>query len=169
MICPLESPDSHHLLAAWGWVELGNHEAANEELKRISPAFMVHPDVLEIRWLVCEQAEMWDVCLELACALITLAPQNPHGWTFRAAALHQLKRTVEARDTLLEVVTKFPKDLALRYDLACYECGLGHLKEAAAWLKKAVDLDAAHDLVLRARQDPKLELLWMDLESTFHP
>lgn len=30
--------DSHHLEAAQGWLELGNHLEANEELEKISPA-----------------------------------------------------------------------------------------------------------------------------------
>ena len=37
---PLQPPDTFHLLAAQGWMELGNHEEANEELELIdaSPA-----------------------------------------------------------------------------------------------------------------------------------
>jgi hypothetical protein len=45
----LKPPDSHYLAAAQGWLELGNHFEANEELERITPAMRVHPDVLEIR------------------------------------------------------------------------------------------------------------------------
>ena len=36
-IRPLAPPDSHHLLAAQGWLELGNHLEANAELEQIAP------------------------------------------------------------------------------------------------------------------------------------
>jgi hypothetical protein len=34
---PLEPPDSIHLEAAQGWLELGNHIEADEELEKTSP------------------------------------------------------------------------------------------------------------------------------------
>lgn len=34
---PLEHPDLHHLRAAVGWLELGKHIEANEELEKITP------------------------------------------------------------------------------------------------------------------------------------
>jgi hypothetical protein len=46
---PLESPDSHHLQAAVGCLELGNWSEANEELENITPQMRVHPDVLAVR------------------------------------------------------------------------------------------------------------------------
>jgi len=45
----LESPDIHHLLAAQGWLELDNPSEAGEEIARISPANLEHPDVLNVR------------------------------------------------------------------------------------------------------------------------
>jgi hypothetical protein len=36
-VTPIEPPDSLHLLAAQGWLELGNHLEANEELEKITP------------------------------------------------------------------------------------------------------------------------------------
>jgi DNA polymerase III alpha subunit (gram-positive type) len=55
----LQSPDSHHLQAAIGWLELGNHLEANEELERIAPTLRVHPDVLEIRWEIFAKEKKW--------------------------------------------------------------------------------------------------------------
>src|ERR1043166_9428290 len=49
----LEPPDTHHLSAAVGWLELGNPAEAGEEIARISPAALEHPDVLEVRWQIC--------------------------------------------------------------------------------------------------------------------
>jgi hypothetical protein len=46
---PLEPPDSLHLQAAQGWLELGSHIEANEELEKIAPQLRAHPDVLKVR------------------------------------------------------------------------------------------------------------------------
>ena len=50
----LKHPDHFHLLAAQGWIELGNHLEANEELEKISPELRAYPLVLEMR---CEIAD----------------------------------------------------------------------------------------------------------------
>ena len=134
---PLEPPDSHHLLAAEGWLELGDSHAAAEELENIAPALHVHPAVLEIRWLISATEGKWAVCLELATAMTERIPKAPFGWIHRSFALHELKRTEEARDNLLDVIANFPDDATLRYNLACYESQLGHLNLALAYLEKA--------------------------------
>jgi hypothetical protein len=43
---PLPIEDTHHLKAAKGWVELGNHLEAFDELEKIAPLNRAHPDVL---------------------------------------------------------------------------------------------------------------------------
>jgi len=50
--CVLEPPDSLHLQAAQGGLDLGNHVEANEELERITPQLRAHPDVLQVRWRI---------------------------------------------------------------------------------------------------------------------
>ena len=95
MIIRMTQPDSHHLLAAQGWLELGNHLEANEELESISPEMRVHPDVLNLRWHIYSKAGKWDACVDIASALIDLAPECSLGWIHRSFSLHNLKRTQE--------------------------------------------------------------------------
>lgn len=57
---PFSSPDSHHLRAAQGWLELGNHLEADKELDEITPQLRTHPDVLEVRWHIYAHAEKWE-------------------------------------------------------------------------------------------------------------
>jgi len=45
---PLSPPDSHHLSAATGWLELGNWQEANEELEEITPELRPHPHALVV-------------------------------------------------------------------------------------------------------------------------
>jgi len=64
---------------------------------------------------------------------------------------------------LLPVVDKFPKEHIIRYNLACYACQLGNLKEARDWLKKASDLVGTKQIKLMARKDADLEPLWKEI------
>jgi tetratricopeptide (TPR) repeat protein len=156
----LQSPDTHHLSAAKGWLELGNHLEANEELDNISPALRAHPDVLEVRWHVFAAAQKWEMCLEIGSTLVAMVPNRPETWRHRSVALHKLKRTLEAYDHLQPALAKFPKDWAVHYDIACYACRLGKLDEARAWLEKAFSLGDAKQLKQMALDDPDLEMIW---------
>ena len=118
MTPPLEPPDSMYLRAAQGWLELGNHLEANEELERIAPELRAHPDVLEVRWHIYAQAKKWDVCVDLAGAIIKLDRDRAEPWIHRSFALHELKRTQEAFDQLLPVADRFPQVWTIPYNLA---------------------------------------------------
>jgi tetratricopeptide (TPR) repeat protein len=163
---PLEPPDSLHLLAAQGWLELGDHIEANEELENITPQLRAHPDVLKVRWEIYAAAKKWEATLHIAAALIQLDPDDPLGWVHRSYALHELKRTAEARDNLLRVVDKFPISATMRYNLACYESQLGRLEQAKNWLEKAFALGDARKLKLAALDDPDLQPLWKEIGKT---
>jgi len=79
--------------AAEGWLGLGDHLSANEELEQITPELRVHPRVLGVRLEIYWAAKKWEACVEIAGALATLKPDNARGWIGRSFALHELKRT----------------------------------------------------------------------------
>ena len=162
---PLEHPDDVHLRAAQGWLELGSHIEANEELEKITPQLRTHPEVLKVRWEIYADARKWESALDIAAALIQLDPNDPLGWVHRSYALHELKRTTEARDNLLRVVDNFPTSATVRYNLACYESQLGRLEQAKQWLEKAFHLGDARMMKLAALDDPDLEPLWKNIGS----
>src|SRR5947207_11581028 len=85
----LGPPDSHHLSAAVGWLELGNHVEAGEELARISVPSLEHPDVLEVRWAVCAAGKSWEAAADAANLLLSKAPERASGWIHRAYALRR--------------------------------------------------------------------------------
>jgi predicted Zn-dependent protease len=159
-IKPLQPPDSIHLEAAEGWLELGNEVEAFEELECITPQMRVHPDVLKLRWQIYAKEKKWEACVDIARAITKLAPSRPFGWIHLAFSLHELKRTKEAKEVLLPVVEKFPKEYLMRYNLACYECQLGNLKESKAWLEKTFELAGKNEVKLMALNDKDLEPLW---------
>ena len=125
----------------------------------------VHPDVLEIRWHVYAKEKKWGACVDIASAVIKLAPENCNGWIHRSFALHELKRTQEAFDNLLPVANQFPDVWTVPYNLACYCSQLQRLEEAQAWLKKAMAID--EQTVKRAAiDDPDLKPLWDSMSGT---
>lgn len=159
---PLAPPDSIHLKAAEGWLELGDHLEANEELEQIAPQLRVHPDVLEIRWQIYAKESKWDACRDIAAAITKLDPDRISGWidfayATRRATNGDLKL---AQDILCSAAEKFPKAPIIFYNLACYACQLGNLKEAKQWLGKAIDLAGEKDIKTMALDDHDLEPLW---------
>jgi predicted Zn-dependent protease len=163
---PLELHDQRHLEAAQGWFELGNRIEATEELDHITPEMRGHPSVLEMRFHIYAVAKKWEYAAEIAKAISEFLPENPFGFIQLAYSLHELKRTQEAWNVLLPVVDKFPKEFIMRYNLACYACQLGNLKDARAWLEKAVDLAGRKEVQLMVLDDPDLEPLWKEIGLT---
>ncbi|MDB6018136.1 MAG: hypothetical protein JWR19_2625 [Pedosphaera sp.] len=81
---PLTPPNTHHLIAAQGWLELGNPVEANEELEKITPALRAHPNVLEIRWQIYAKTKKWEACVDLGNALVNATPDLPESWIHRS-------------------------------------------------------------------------------------
>jgi tetratricopeptide (TPR) repeat protein len=154
--------DRLHLEAAQGWLGLGNWREANDELDQITPVLRAHADVLKVRWEVCAQANQWELGFEIASALAAKGSRESFGVIHAAYALRQLDRTQAAHDLLSGVIEQFPKDQAIRYDLACYCCQLGKLKEAMDHLERAIDL-AGNDIRHRTLDDLALEPLWANI------
>ena len=160
----LEPPDSFYLRAAWSCLESRNTVAAQEELARISPDLLFHPDVLELRWAIQMQAGAWQLALELAQAIVNSAPDRPTGWIKRSFVLHKLKRTREALDNLFPAAERFDKVAVIPYNLACYAAELRYLWEAERWLKQAFEVGGSQLKVL-ALQNEDLKPLWGKLKS----
>jgi predicted Zn-dependent protease len=155
----------HDLRAAEGWLELGNTVEAEVELQKLSAASKLHPAVAEVRWQIHAKRKEWKPCIEMARTLTRIAPAEPLGWIHLSYALHELKRTQEAWDNLIDVVDDFPKEPTMRYNLACYACQLGDLPEARRWLKKAFALGRKKETKQMALQDPDLQPLWPEIEG----
>ena len=164
---PLPARDQHHLLAAEGWLELGDWRSANDELENVTAELRSHPDVLAMRFQVYSTAPHWELALVVAEALCDLTPSDVNALIHRSFALHELKRTEEAEVLLLPALDKFPKEPTIPYNLACYACVLGRVEEAGRLLKRAIEVSGDHgdEVKLMALDDVDLEALWKS-EST---
>jgi len=161
----LPPPDNHHLNAATGWLELGNHAEARADLSKISAASLDHPDVLELEWRICAPEKNWSGALEAARKLVQVDPENASGWIHQSYSLHELKRTKEAFDVLLSVVEKFPDLSTISYNLACYACQLADLDAAREWLAKAVTIRGKEEIRKIALVDPDLQPMWEEIKE----
>jgi predicted Zn-dependent protease len=160
----LNFEDKRHLEAAEGWLELGNPLEANEELELIAPETRAEPVVLRLRWGIYAHAKRWEMAAEVAQRMAMTFPEEVWGFIQWAKSLHELKRTKEAREVLLPLADKFPNNYLIQYNLSCYSCQLGELKEAFRRLGKAMDI--AHgkiDIRQKALEDPDLERLWAEI------
>ncbi len=149
--------------AAEGWLELGNNVEANEEWEKITASVRAHPEVLKVRWKIYAAAKKWEAALDISAALMQLAPEDPAGWENASYALDEMGRPGEARDSLLRVLDRFPKNAIMRYNIAVYECKTDRLDEAKLWLDEALELADSKVLKLVDPDDPDLEPLWKDI------
>lgn len=154
----LEPPDSHFLRAAEGWLELGNCVEAKAELSRISSRMRCLPEVLDLECKICSAAKDWKTLVNISATLIAMQPTEVEWYIRHGNALFFMGRTDEAREFVTPLIPRFPENAILQYNLACYECQLGHFEEAKTLLVKSFGLNK--NLRDYARQDPDLSPFW---------
>ncbi len=162
---PIDVPDLHYVNAALGWLELGNQTEAATELEHISPTLSSHPAVLELRWQIFAKDKKWDDAVGISTALVASNPENPGDWLNHAYALRRSTAggLLPAEKVLLEARQKFPREWMIPYNLACYACQLGKLKDAREWLEKAVEVGDPRKIKLMALEDSDLEPMWPEI------
>jgi tetratricopeptide (TPR) repeat protein len=163
----LEPPDTHYLLAAVGWLELGNSAEAGAELAHVSPACQEHPDVLEVRWSLSAQQGHWQEALQVSQALLRRAPKRSSGWLHQAYALRRVPdgSVQKACAALLPAFDKFPKESTIPFNLSCYACQMGQLDAARDWLQRAIAIGGKEKIQQMALKDSDLEPLWDEIRQ----
>ena len=164
----LHHPDTRHLSAAIGWLELGNPSEAGNEIARIALDFLDHPDVLEVRWEICAAQKSWEAALRIAETLRDKAPRRASGWIHRAYAVRRVPGggLQQAWEALRPAFEQFPEVSIIPYNLACYATQMGRSDEAWEWLHKA--MEAAGDvqsIKTMALADSDLEPLWARIRA----
>ena len=161
----LKPPNTHHLSAAIGWLELGNPAEAKLELETLTPAARQHPDVLEVRWLICAEEKDWDGGLAIARVLIQTDSKRASGWLHQAYALRRVDGggVKAALDALLPAADKFPGEEVIPYNIACYTCQLRQFDLARIWLRRAMKSGDKARIQRLALSDSDLEPLWETL------
>ena len=136
---PLEPPASHHVKAAYGWIELGNVSEALAELDRIPVDMQSLPAVQASRLDCLIAGEKWNEAATLAKVLCDQYPEEAGFWLHNAYASRRCEGgSIEAAHELLALcVEQFPDEWLIAYNVACYLCRMDRLEEAVAMLEIA--------------------------------
>jgi hypothetical protein len=121
--------------------------------------------------LVYSEAKKWKECVDIAQALVELMPGESFGWINRSFALRRAPggSVQAAYDALLPAADRL-KDLEqVTFNLACYSCQLGRIKEGREWfarcLVEANRRGRMNQRRLEALQEPDLKPLWQQIKS----
>jgi Flp pilus assembly protein TadD len=156
----LEWPDQFYARAAVGWLELALPAEAEAELDRISLEARFHPDVLEVRWMLCAARDDWNTGLEVARELLHAAPDRVSAWLHHAYALRRstgggLEAAFQA---LRPAANVFPNEPTVPFNLACYSCQMGRPNSVTMrWLRKAATIGNRAEIIAMALHDPDLK------------
>ncbi len=164
----LEPPHVHFLNAALGWLELGNPEEAQEEIARIEPMLLAHPQVLEARWQICAALKSWDGAAEIAELLLRIVPESHIGWLHWAYALRRARNggLEKARNALRPAYDLFPNISLIPYNLSCYSAQLGSMEESWEWFQKALGVaENPQELRQMALADADLKPIWEKIRA----
>ncbi|MBL9129664.1 MAG: hypothetical protein JNG86_00585 [Verrucomicrobiaceae bacterium] len=154
------------IAAAQGYVELGLHAEAREELSALPVDAHSRVDVIEITLLCLMGEKRWEEAFALAANLCEKEPAEPGGFIHAAFCLHEMDRTAEALDFLGRGPATLRTKPVYYYNMGCYHAKLGQLHKALRYLSQSFEMDDT--LRGYARKDPDLDVMREYLKPKFH-
>jgi predicted Zn-dependent protease len=154
---PSVNPFERTILAAQGYYDLQMPEDAIAELDTLPLSAQLRADVLEMRVVILIKAQRWCEALDTSEKLCAVAPDSPTGFIHLAFSMHELGRTRQAKEVLLDGPTSLAREPTFHYNMACYECALGNIEVAKAYLDASLSMDKK--LRAYAKEDPDLKPL----------
>ncbi len=149
------------LNAAVGYLNLGMPEDAWNALEEVEAKDRAHPYVLKMRVEVCRALEKWEMMAEASNHLRQIEPDEVGHPLNMSYAVRRFRGESEAADILSLALRRYYDDALVRYNLACYWCVMGRVKEARAMLETACEKDGS--LRELAETDEDLAILRQDL------
>jgi len=141
-----------------GYLELGMYEDAEKELQNFLPELKEHPFLALAQLELIMARKQWQEGVVLGKTLCQRWPEEFEFWFKTAYCLHELRQTVEAKETLLQAPVAIRESAIFYYNLACYETQLGNLAEGRRLLGKSCKIDSGFHQ--DALHDPDLQPLW---------
>jgi predicted Zn-dependent protease len=144
-----------YIRAAEGYADLGMYDDALAELDELDPDQQDRLETLRMRVEIVLRKRDWRSALRLSLKACQLYPNESSGVIHAAFCLHELGRTQDAKQTLLDGPAKLLDEPVYYYNLGCYDAVLGNLDQAKAYLRASFRLDESfRDM---AKNDPDLE------------
>ena len=136
-------------------------DEALAELSFLEDLEISDPEIVELRLHILMQGKRWEEAFCAAQELLRIIPSGFPAYIHGAFALHELRRTSEARDLLLKGPSVLRKDPTFHYNIGCYEAVLGNKESAMKSLRESFALDETYrDFAIR---DPDLEAVRSEL------
>jgi tetratricopeptide (TPR) repeat protein len=143
------------LLSAQGYIELEMPEEALREIDAMSPKDQLREEVLQIRLFIVMHAKRFEQALSVCARLRATSPECATGYIHGAFCLHEMGRTIEAKQLLVEGPSSLLLEPTYHYNLGCYDAVLGNLNEAARHLETSFQMDRKFREI--AKYDPDLK------------
>jgi tetratricopeptide (TPR) repeat protein len=143
------------LLSAQGYIELEMPDEALREIDALSPKDQLREEVLQTRLFIVMRARRWDQALSVCARLRATNPEGATGYIHGAFCLHEIGRTLEAKQLLLKGPTSLLGEPTYYYNLGCYDAVLGNLDDAKRHLETSFQMDKKFREV--AKLDPDLK------------
>jgi hypothetical protein len=110
----------------YGYLELEMDSDANDFLEELPNELKSHPLVYSARLDLLMAMARWEDGVILGQSLCKNWPKQNDFWFRTAYCQHELKKTAEAKETLLSAPTGLRDAPLYSYNLACYEAQLGN-------------------------------------------
>lgn len=143
------------LLAAQGYIELEMPDEALRELDVLALEDQAREEVQQMRLFVFMRARRWEDALDVCARLRRENPECTTGYIHGAFCLHEMGRTLEAKQLLLSGPACLLREPTYHYNLGCYDAVLGNLGEASLHLETSFQLDKKFREL--AKYDPDLK------------
>ena len=143
------------LLSAQGYIELDMADEALREIDSISPKDQLREEVLQMRLFVVMRAKRWEEALSVCARLRATSTGSVTGYIHGAFCLHEVGRTMEAKELLVGGPSTLQHEPTYHYNLGCYHAVLGNLDEAARHLETSFEMDQKFREI--AKYDPDLK------------
>lgn len=126
---------------AQGYLALGLVAEAAAELDHIGPPDDATPAVLAVRLAVLQELEDWPALRDAAQLFVAREPTEAAAWVTWAYAARRADSLADAERILLAAESQHPREATIQFNLGCYACQRGDLKEARRRVDRAIALD----------------------------
>lgn len=151
------------LQASLGYLELGMHTEAWNELEEIPAEERALEPVICMRMQILQALKKWEDGANLGLGALQQYPDSGSLYLMTAYCLRRYKNVAEARALLRRGEHALTQDPFFHFNLACYDCQLGDLDGAKERLTRAIKLDRQYRQ--KALDDEDLEPLWASLSE----
>jgi Flp pilus assembly protein TadD len=126
---------------ARGYLELGMVAEAEAELAHLTGPDAELPEALTLRLAVRHEQEDWPAVRDLARALVRHESAEAAVWVTLAYATRRADSLIAAEIILLQAEKHFPQEATIQFNLGCYACQRGDVKEARRRVGQAITLE----------------------------